>query len=507
MAYDDLVLGTAANSKIIEIMLRSSTTGMGATDLVHDSAGMTAYYIREGSTATQITLAHGAAGDPYSSGKFAEVSKANAPGVYQLHVPDAALATGAKACTIHVKATGIIDAKVRILIMGSDLRAAALAAANSSGTTELLTRVGHECYGRTIWYVSKAGNNANDGKTPQTAKLTIAAAVALVGQGEMIVVMPSATAYAEIVDLSGVSGITLRIMKGATIQDSTSLSTVVTMGPDSVVDGGGTIKQAAAMADGGLCLLCYPAASSSFRAENITLIGRNGVAACVDENKVLNVVIDGLTIMAGETALVVQEAHGIIRNCTIRTADYLLCSSIGISLSTFRGIVENNTLHVTIPVGNSSGSCAYGIQVYTYVGPTNVLLLNNDVMAECVTGTGAYAVAVTTVGDAKVTISGGKNRAVARSDAIDLWVQGNTCYADTQYATKTVGGTATFVDIRQAAADADLTAFPAQKSNIAVTAPANMALNSTVAKAGEAAAALAANAVLAKLDSIVEVVP
>jgi hypothetical protein len=122
-----MVLGQAANSKVIEIMLRDSTTGQGKTGLVHDSAGMTAYYVREGgATAVEIVLAHGAAGDAYSSGKLAELDGTNMPGVYQLHVPNAALATAANACTILVKATGVINSKTRILIIATDLRATAI---------------------------------------------------------------------------------------------------------------------------------------------------------------------------------------------------------------------------------------------------------------------------------------------------------------------------------------------------------------------------------------------
>jgi hypothetical protein len=122
MAFDDLVLGQAANSKIIEIMLRDSTTGQGKTGLTFESAGMTAYYVREGSTANLITLIAGTVGDAYSSGKFAEVDATNMPGLYQLHIPNAALATAANAVNILIKGTGFIGDMTKILILGYDPR-------------------------------------------------------------------------------------------------------------------------------------------------------------------------------------------------------------------------------------------------------------------------------------------------------------------------------------------------------------------------------------------------
>ena len=127
MAYDDIVLGAASNSKIIEVMLRDSTTGQGKTALAYGD--VTYFYIREGTTSTHehgtcvdMTL------DTYADHGFIQVDSTNCPGLYQFGVPQAALATGKNAVTIHLKATGVINKVVRILIMGSDLRAAALAA-------------------------------------------------------------------------------------------------------------------------------------------------------------------------------------------------------------------------------------------------------------------------------------------------------------------------------------------------------------------------------------------
>jgi len=119
MSFDHTIL-KGTSSKIIEVILRDSTTGAGKTAVAYTD--VTASYVREGSTRTAITLASGTAGDAYSSGKWCEVDATNCPGLYQLHLPDAALATGVNAVTATLIATGVIDKVVRISLLDVDLR-------------------------------------------------------------------------------------------------------------------------------------------------------------------------------------------------------------------------------------------------------------------------------------------------------------------------------------------------------------------------------------------------
>lgn len=94
-----------AISQILHIFIpdSSSTVGAGLTGLVYNSASLTSYYIRPGdSSATSITLATSTLGT-YSSGGFKEVSSTNMPGVYEFHVPNACLASGANQCVIMLK--------------------------------------------------------------------------------------------------------------------------------------------------------------------------------------------------------------------------------------------------------------------------------------------------------------------------------------------------------------------------------------------------------------------
>ena len=119
MSYDHTIT-KGTTSKVIEVTIRDSTTGAGKTGIAHGS--VTGSYVREGGTRTAITLTAGTAGDAYSSGKWAEVDATNCKGLYQLHVPDAALATGVNAVTIQLQATGVIDKALRIALIDANLR-------------------------------------------------------------------------------------------------------------------------------------------------------------------------------------------------------------------------------------------------------------------------------------------------------------------------------------------------------------------------------------------------
>lgn len=119
MSFDHTIK-KGTTSKIVEVMLRDSTTGAGKTAVAHSA--VTASYVREGSTRTAITLASGTAGDAYSSGKWAEVDSTNCKGLYQLHIPDAALATGVDAVTVQLQSSGAIDKTIRVSLLDVDLR-------------------------------------------------------------------------------------------------------------------------------------------------------------------------------------------------------------------------------------------------------------------------------------------------------------------------------------------------------------------------------------------------
>ena len=113
-----LSIPQSSTSKIIQFPIfdSSSTTGSLLAGLVFNSAGLTAYYNREGAAgaATAITLVTATKGTWTSSG-FVAVDGANMPGWYELHIPNAALASGAKSVSIHLKgATNMVPVPILI---------------------------------------------------------------------------------------------------------------------------------------------------------------------------------------------------------------------------------------------------------------------------------------------------------------------------------------------------------------------------------------------------------
>jgi hypothetical protein len=85
-------------SQIVNVFIQdaSATTGAGLTGLLYNSSGLTAYYKRNtASASTAVTLATVGTLGTFTSGGFKEVDGTNMRGVYEFHLPDAALASGA----------------------------------------------------------------------------------------------------------------------------------------------------------------------------------------------------------------------------------------------------------------------------------------------------------------------------------------------------------------------------------------------------------------------------
>lgn len=116
--------GATSQSVYLVALDSTSTTGGRKTGLLFNTAGLTAYYVRNQGSATAITLATlAAANSAYSSGGFKEVDATNMPGVYRLDVPDAAFASGADSVVVTVKgATGMVQADVEVQLTGVDLQ-------------------------------------------------------------------------------------------------------------------------------------------------------------------------------------------------------------------------------------------------------------------------------------------------------------------------------------------------------------------------------------------------
>ncbi len=111
-------------SCLVEVFIQNNalTTGAGLAGLVYNSASLTAYYHRNSAaSATAISLVTATSGTWTSSG-FVEVDGTNMPGVYQLGIPDAALATGADSVSIILKgATNMAPVVLEVQLIEVDL--------------------------------------------------------------------------------------------------------------------------------------------------------------------------------------------------------------------------------------------------------------------------------------------------------------------------------------------------------------------------------------------------
>ena len=122
-----LSLKAGTTSKMVDIFAQDSSvaTGAGLTGLVFNSGSLVAYYHRENdAAATAITLATMTVGT-WATGGFKEISSANMPGLYQLGIPDAALASGSKYVIIMLKgATNMAPVVLEIELTATDNQAA-----------------------------------------------------------------------------------------------------------------------------------------------------------------------------------------------------------------------------------------------------------------------------------------------------------------------------------------------------------------------------------------------
>lgn len=139
--------GATSQSVYFEILDSASTTGGRKTGIVFNSAGLTAYYARNGAAAVSITLVTlASASAAWSSGGFVQVDATNMPGIYRLDVPNAAFATGVDGVIITVKgASGMVQVSASFQLVSINLQDAvrggmtALPNANAQSSGGLFT--------------------------------------------------------------------------------------------------------------------------------------------------------------------------------------------------------------------------------------------------------------------------------------------------------------------------------------------------------------------------------
>lgn len=133
MAKLSILAGTTSKTVKIFVQNSSLTTGVGLTGLTSATSGLTAYYIREGAgSTTQIVLTSATLGTFTSSG-FILVDATNMPGVYELGIPNAAIAASAKSVIIYLQgAANMAPVVLEIELTAVDNQSTGFGLANAS---------------------------------------------------------------------------------------------------------------------------------------------------------------------------------------------------------------------------------------------------------------------------------------------------------------------------------------------------------------------------------------
>lgn len=177
-----LYAGTTSHIERVFLQDTTQTDGRGLTGLAYNSAGLTVYYIRQGeASATAISLVTATVGT-WVSGGFKEIDATNMPGWYELHVPNAAIAAGAKSVGIHLKgATNMAPYPIELELdalnyqdaVRAGLTALPNANAGASGGLPLGDASGRVDLGS---WLGSAPDALSSGKVPADLKLWLATA-------------------------------------------------------------------------------------------------------------------------------------------------------------------------------------------------------------------------------------------------------------------------------------------------------------------------------------------
>lgn len=123
MAKLQLKVGATSQRVFVFIQDSTATTGVGKTGLAFNSSGLKWYTAREddgnaaGTSVSPVTATKGT----FASGGFVEKDATNMPGVYEIGIPNASLATGSKYATIMLSGvTGMAPVLLEIELVAYD---------------------------------------------------------------------------------------------------------------------------------------------------------------------------------------------------------------------------------------------------------------------------------------------------------------------------------------------------------------------------------------------------
>lgn len=190
-----LMIKRGTTSKIVRVFIQDSsvTTGAGLTGLAYNTSNLVAYFIEEGkASATAITLADATVGT-WTSGGFKAVDGTNMPGLYELHLPNAALDEGNSVVVMLKGATNMAPCLLEIQLVAFDPQdsaalgltampismAQSLSASPTSGTIgEALAAARAGGIGKIVWSGTTFSVYAHDDTTVLKALTTNVAAPA-----------------------------------------------------------------------------------------------------------------------------------------------------------------------------------------------------------------------------------------------------------------------------------------------------------------------------------------
>lgn len=131
-----------ATSVILQVFIENSASaGTGKTGLAFNTASLTGYYkINTAAASVAITLVTCTLGT-FTSGGFKEIDATNQPGLYEIHVPDAAFASGGMVSIVLQGASGMFPCVINI-----DLGVSLTTTERAAAADALLTRSMTESY-------------------------------------------------------------------------------------------------------------------------------------------------------------------------------------------------------------------------------------------------------------------------------------------------------------------------------------------------------------------------
>ena len=112
----------------LQVFLRDSSVNYdkGLTGLLHNTGSLAAHYFRDGDTIPIVISLVTVTVGTFTSSGFKAIDGTNQPGMYEIGIPNAALASGAKWVTVTIRgAANLCDEVIRIELLGNNIYSAA----------------------------------------------------------------------------------------------------------------------------------------------------------------------------------------------------------------------------------------------------------------------------------------------------------------------------------------------------------------------------------------------